>query len=82
MSLRGFSVSHFFSKKTNVIIEDASIQKNNAVFLFFANKMDLADSCSEVEITQILDLPKLLRGKTYNIVSTNAIEEDINKVFL
>ena len=42
--------------------------------------MDLADSCSEVEITQLLDLPKLLRGKTYNIVSSNAIEEDINKV--
>ena len=50
------------------------------MFLFFANKMDLADSCSEVEITQLLDLPKLLRGKTYNIVSSNAIEEDINKV--
>ncbi|CBY24136.1 unnamed protein product [Oikopleura dioica] len=61
------------------ILKDSSIQKNNAVFLFFANKMDLADSCSEVEITQLLDLPKLLRGKTYNIVTSNAIEEDINK---
>ena len=67
-------------KQHNTIIEDSSIQKNNAVFLFFANKMDLEDSCSEVEITQLLDLPKLLRGKTYNIVSSNAVDEDINKV--
>ena len=38
------------------ILEHEAINKNNAIFLFFANKSDLANSCTAVEVAQLLDL--------------------------
>ena len=38
------------------ILTHEDINKNNAVFLFFANKSDLPNSCSAVEVAQLLDL--------------------------
>lgn len=61
------------------ILQHESINKNNAIFLFFANKSDLPDSCTAVEVAQLLDLPTLLRGKSYNIVASQATAEDIKQ---
>jgi len=39
------------------ILQHDDVNKNNAVFLFFANKSDLPNSCTAVEVAQLLDLP-------------------------
>ena len=38
------------------ILQHDDINKNNAVFLFFANKSDLPNSCTAVEVAQLLEL--------------------------
>merc|ERR1712235_59514 len=55
------------------ILSHDDITKNNSLFLFFANKMDMADSCTPAEVTHILDLPTLLRGKAFHIQGSNAL---------
>ena len=50
------------------ILEHDAINKNNAIFLFFANKSDLANSCTAVEVAQLLDL---LTGSQNNLPSYN-----------
>ena len=55
------------------ILSHDDIAKNNVLFLFFANKSDLADACTPAEVTHILDLPNLLRNKAFHIEGSNAL---------
>jgi len=56
------------------ILSHKDISKRNVPVLFFANKMDLSKSLSPAQISEALELPKLLADKTWNIVATNALE--------
>jgi len=58
------------------ILGHDDIAKNNVLFLFFANKSDLADACTPAEVTHILDLPNLLRNKAFHIEGSNALTGD------
>ena len=55
------------------ILSHDDIAKNNSLFLFFANKMDMADACSAAEASHLLDLPSLLKGKAFHIQASNAL---------
>ena len=55
------------------ILSNPDIEKNNALFLFFANKMDIADACTAAEASMLLDLPNHLKGKTFHIQQSNAL---------
>merc|ERR1712212_76051 len=55
------------------ILGHEDINKNNALFLFFANKMDLADATTAAEASHLLELPELLKGKAYHIQASNAV---------
>ena len=41
--------------------------------------MDKADACTPADVTHILDLPQLLRGKAFHIQASNAITGGFQK---
>merc|ERR1712141_655625 len=57
------------------ILGHDDINGNNALFLFFANKMDMADACSAAEVSHLLDMPNVLKGKAFHIQASNALSE-------
>ena len=64
------------------ILSHDDIAKNNSLFLFFANKMDMADACSAAEASHLLDLPSLLKGKAFHIQASNAITGALSNIQL
>ena len=63
------------------ILSHEDITKNNSLFLFFANKMDMADACSAAEASHLLDLPSLLKGKAFHIQASNALTGQFSGLF-